>query len=59
MLNAHRHLCDGSGLEAHDLLVEEMFELFAADVVLVEVEFEEVGVERGSDGFVFGVVLLW
>jgi len=50
-------LCDGSGLEGHDLLVEELFELFAADVVFVEIKLEEFRVERGCDRFVIGVMV--
>jgi hypothetical protein len=45
-------------LEAHDFIVQQLFELFTANIVLVEIELEEFGIERGSDWFVIGVVLL-
>jgi len=50
-------LCDGSRLEAHDFFVKELFELFATDVVLVQIELEEVGVERRGDGLIIRVML--
>lgn len=34
-------LSDGCGLESHDLLIEELFELFPADVVFVNCECRE------------------
>jgi hypothetical protein len=51
------NLCDGGGLEAHDLLIEKLLELFTADVVLVQIELEEFGIQRRSDRLIIRIML--
>jgi len=47
----------GLGLEAHDLLVEKLFELLAGDIVLIQIELEEFRVEWWSNRFILRVML--
>ena len=51
------NLRDGGGLEAHDFLVKKLLELFPANVVLVQIELEEFGVQRGGDRLIIRVML--
>lgn len=50
-------LRDGGGLEAHNLFVEELFQLFTADVVFVEIELKKFRVKWRRNGFIVGIVI--
>lgn len=46
-----------SGAEGHDLLVKQLLELLAADIVLVQIKLKELGIKGWGDRLVVGVMI--
>jgi len=50
-------LCQGRWVETHNLFVQQFFQLFSTDIVLVQVKFKELGIERWCNRLVIRIVV--
>ena len=50
-------LCHGGGAERHDFLVEQLLQLFTADIVFMQIKLEKLGIKWRRDRFIIRIML--